>query len=91
MYPKVFADYKVFKEEYGDVSGLGTREFLVGPELGEECIVEIEEGKTISVKVLAISDLLPNGNRELFCEMNGQLRSIFVTDTKASKVSKYQV
>ncbi|KXJ29879.1 pyruvate carboxylase, mitochondrial [Exaiptasia diaphana] len=85
LYPKVFNDYMVFKEEFGPVEGLPTRLFFTGPEIGEEFQVEIEPGKVLNLKVLAISDLHPNGMREVFCEMNGQLRSVMVQDKSATK------
>ena len=44
--------------------------------------IEIEKGKTLHVKVLAIGEI-KRGEREVFIELNGQLRSIFVKD-KAS-------
>lgn len=37
------------------------------------------------VKVLAIGDLKSNGEREVFFELNGQLRSLFVKDKAAEK------
>lgn len=44
----------------------------------------IEHGKSISIKVLAIGDL-KGGEREVFFEMNGQLRTMFVKDKKVQK------
>ncbi len=37
------------------------------------------------VKVLAIGDLKGNGEREVFFELNGQLRSLFVKDKSVEK------
>ena len=37
------------------------------------------------VKVLAIGDLKGNGEREVFFELNGQLRSLFVKDKTVEK------
>lgn len=37
------------------------------------------------VKVLAIGDLQTNGEREVFFELNGQLRSLFVRDKNNEK------
>ena len=36
-------------------------------------------------------DLTPNGEREVFFEMNGQLRSVFIKDKEAVKVSCFIV
>jgi len=82
MYPQVFKEYALFAEQYGPVSALPTRLFFVGPDIGEEFEVELQVGKTINVKILAIGDLLPDGKREVFCEVNGYLRPFVVEDKK---------
>lgn len=48
--------------------------------------VELERGKTLHIKALAISDLNRAGQRQVFFELNGQLRSILVKDSQAMKV-----
>lgn len=48
--------------------------------------VELERGKTLHIKALAVSDLNRAGQRQVFFELNGQLRSILVKDTQAMKV-----
>ena len=48
--------------------------------------VELERGKTLHIKALALGDLNAAGQREVFFELNGQLRSILVRDTQALKV-----
>lgn len=86
MYPQVTEDYLNFRELYGPVDKLDTRIFLVGPKVGEEFEVTIEKGKTLGIKTLAMAeDLTPSGEREIFFEMNGQLRSVFIRDKEASK------
>jgi pyruvate carboxylase len=50
--------------------------------------VEIEKGKTLAIQLLAQGKLSKNGEREVFFDLNGQMRSIFVLDTEASKVNK---
>lgn len=89
LYPKVFNDYMVFRDEFGPVDGLPTRLFFTGPEIGEEFQVAIEPGKVLNIKVLAISNLHPNGQREVFCEMNGQLRTVMVDDKSVTKVFSF--
>lgn len=57
-------------------------------QVGEEFEVEIEKGKTLHIKTLAMAeDLNANGEREVFFELNGQLRSVMVRDQEAMKVS----
>lgn len=85
LYPKVTDEYLEFKEKYGPVDALDTKLFLVGPKVAQEFEVEIEKGKTLSIKTLAVGDLDKDGKREVFFELNGQLRSVFVRDKEATK------
>lgn len=85
MYPKVFEEYKDFNKQFGPVEHLNTRLFLEGPKIAEEFEVELERGKTLHIKALALGDLSKNGQREVFFELNGQLRSVLVKDTQAMK------
>lgn len=87
LYPAVTRDFMNFREEYGPVDKLDTRMFLTGPKVGEEFEVTIAKGKTLGIKTLAMAeDLTPNGDKEVFFEMNGQLRSVFIRDKEATKV-----
>ncbi|KAK2575047.1 hypothetical protein KPH14_008788 [Odynerus spinipes] len=86
LYPSVTEDYLNFREQFGPVDKLETRIFLTGPKVGEEFDVTIEKGKTLAIKTLAVAeDLTKNGEREVFFEMNGQLRSVFIKDKEAVK------
>ncbi|KAM3920563.1 pyruvate carboxylase, mitochondrial isoform 1-T2 [Leptodactylus fuscus] len=85
MYPKVFEEYKDFSTQFGPVECLNTRLFLEGPNIAEEFEVELERGKTLHIKALALGDLNKAGQREVFFELNGQLRSVLVKDTQAMK------
>jgi len=49
--------------------------------------VEIERGKTLHIVVLAKGDLNKQGEREVFFELNGQMRTMLVKDKEALKVS----
>lgn len=85
MYPKVFEDYKKFVAKFGDLSVLPTKYFLSKPEIGEEFHVELEKGKVLILKLLAVGPLSENtGQREVFYEMNGEVRQVTVDDKKAS-------
>ncbi|XP_062892643.1 pyruvate carboxylase, mitochondrial-like isoform X2 [Mobula hypostoma] len=85
MYPKVFDEYKEFTAQFGPVECLNTRLFLEGPKIAEVFQVQLERGKTLHIKALALGDLNVAGQREVFFEMNGQLRSVLVKDTQAMK------
>uniref|UniRef100_A0A9J8AAD0 Pyruvate carboxylase n=1 Tax=Cyprinus carpio carpio TaxID=630221 RepID=A0A9J8AAD0_CYPCA len=85
MYPKVFQEFKEFTSKFGPVDCLNTRLFLDGPKIADEFQVELERGKTLHIKALALGDLNKSGQREVFFELNGQLRSVLVKDTAAMK------
>ncbi|XP_033210183.1 pyruvate carboxylase, mitochondrial isoform X1 [Belonocnema kinseyi] len=86
LYPEVTNDFLTFRETFGPVDKLDTRIFLTGPKVGEEFDVTIAKGKTLGIKTLAMcEDLTANGEREVFFEMNGQLRSVFIKDKEAVK------
>lgn len=85
MYPKVFEDYKKWTTKYGDLSVLPTRYFLARPEIGEEFHVELERGKVLILKLLAVGPLSEQtGLREVFYEMNGEGRTVTVEDQHAA-------
>ena len=89
MYSKVFEDYKAFTEKYGDLSVLPTRFFLNKPEIGEEFNVELEKGKVLILRLLAVGPLSEQtGQREVFFEMNGEMRQVTVDDSHAAVENK---
>ncbi|CAF0803014.1 unnamed protein product [Rotaria sordida] len=89
MFPKVLEEYIDFKKQYGPVTLYPTRIFFVGPNLNEAMDVELEHGKVLHIVVLAISDLMvATGEREVFFQVNGQLRSMKVKDKAAIKDQK---
>eukprot|EP00118_Oscarella_pearsei_P021380 m.239737 g.239737 ORF g.239737 m.239737 type:complete len:1193 (+) comp40184_c1_seq10:71-3649(+) len=85
LYPQVFREFAHFRDDFGIVRNLPTRIFFEGPQIGEEFEVELEEGKTITIRALAVGDTLPSGYREVFFSMNGQTRSVLVMDKKVSE------
>ncbi|MFC7392419.1 pyruvate carboxylase [Scopulibacillus cellulosilyticus] len=80
LYPKVFLEYEQFCEMYGDVSVLDTPTFFYGLRLGEEVEVEIEEGKTLIVKLVSIGQPQKDGTRTIYFELNGQPREVVIKD-----------
>jgi pyruvate carboxylase len=80
MYPKVFLDYLKDRLDYGRVSVLPTPLFFYGMEPGDEMSVDIERGKTLIVRFIAVSDAHEDGTRTVFFELNGQPRSVKVPD-----------
>jgi len=80
MYPKVFLDYAARLKEYSNVSPVPTGPFFYGLREAEETQVEIERGKTLFIKLVALSEADEEGRRTLFFELNGHPREVSVLD-----------
>ncbi len=90
LYPKVFAEFKEFQQEYGEVANLPTTAFFYGLKPNEEILVRISAGKTIAIKYLNMTNADELGNRLVFFSLNGQTRSITVRDRSLeSKVAAH--
>ena len=87
MYPKVFVDFAAHAKRFGDVSMVPTDVMFYGLRKGEEIEVEIEQGKTLFIKLTAISDPNEQGQRTLFFELNGHPREVLVHDRKLGLVA----
>ncbi|MCR9111438.1 pyruvate carboxylase [Marivita sp. XM-24bin2] len=83
MYPKVFLDYMGRHRTYGPVRVLPTRTFFYGMEQGEEISAEIDPGKTLEIRLIAVGETQDDGEVRVFFELNGQPRTIRVPDRKA--------
>ncbi|KAG9312900.1 pyruvate carboxylase [Chiua virens] len=85
MYPKVFEEYQGFLEKYGDLSVLPTRYFLGRPAMGEEMHVEIEKGKTLIVRLMAVGPVVEGcAQRDVWFEVNGEVRAVSVEDKNSA-------
>ena len=82
MYPDVFLKFAKARASYGDVSVLPTPVFFYGMQKDQEMAVDLEPGKTLVVKFLAVGEPHPDGNRTVFFELNGQPREVRVRDRK---------
>lgn len=80
LYPKVYEEYITHYHGYDDVSKLDSDVFFYGLNEGEECEVEIEEGKVLTIKLVDIGEPKENGMRTLSFELNGMIRDIEMTD-----------
>ncbi|BCH35750.1 pyruvate carboxylase [Mesorhizobium sp. L-8-10] len=80
MYPKVFADFAAAQETYGPVSVLPTPTYFYGMAPEEEIFVDIEKGKTLVIRCLAVGDTDEKGMVTVFFELNGQPRRVKVPD-----------
>jgi len=90
MYPEVFADFAKFAREYGDVSVLPTSAFFYGLKPAEEISVDIEEGKTLFVRLVNVGEPDKDGRRPVSYELNGITRVAHIQDktAKAEKKSR---
>ncbi|KAG8874072.1 pyruvate carboxylase [Tulasnella sp. 331] len=85
MYPKVFEEYQGFLNKYGDLSILPTRYFLGRPEIGEEMHISIDKGKMLIIRLMAVGSVLEGqGVRDVWFEVNGEVRAITVEDNNAA-------
>jgi pyruvate carboxylase len=83
MYPKVFLDYMGRHRIYGPVRVLPTRTFFYGMEQGDQISAEIDPGKTLEIRLIAVGETQDDGEVRVFFELNGQPRTIRVPDRKA--------
>jgi len=84
IYPAVYDEYMKFKEKYGDMRFLDTRSFVSGMEIDQEIELDIEHGKTIYVKLVAVGDVhKTDGTRDVIFELNGRQRVMKVKDDAA--------
>jgi len=83
LYPQVFTDFAEHRRLYSDTSVIPTRNFFFGVQPGEEIAVEIEEGKTLIIRLLTVGEVRDDGTRTVFFELNGQPREVRVADRAA--------
>ena len=80
LFPGPTREFAASRERYGNLSVLGTVEFLHGLAQGSEYDVEIEAGKRLLLGVASIGEADRQGMRTVMCTLNGQLRPITVRD-----------
>lgn len=88
MYPKVYTDYAAERRQYGDLSVLPTPVFFYGMETDQEIAVDIEKGKTLVIRCLAVSETDEEGYKRIYFELNGQPRPVKIADVKLASPEK---
>lgn len=78
MYPAVFRDFKAHQEKYGNVSNIPSKIFFYGPEKDTYHTVELDHGKELLIKLLAISLPDATGHCNVFFELNGETRAFLI-------------
>ncbi|WP_306111842.1 MULTISPECIES: pyruvate carboxylase [Roseovarius] len=85
MYPKVFDAYMERHQIYGPVRTLPTKTFFYGMETNEEISAEIDPGKTLEIRLVAVGETHEDGEARVFFELNGQPRTIRVPDRRVKE------
>jgi pyruvate carboxylase len=88
MYPEVFAEFAKFAREYGDVSMIPTAAFFYGLKPREEISVDIEEGKTLFIRLVNVGAPDRDGRRTVTYELNGITRETHILDKSVKAVAK---
>ncbi len=88
MYPKVYAEYAEHHRKYGDVSVLPTPVFFYGLGKKNEMTVEIDQGKTLIVRLLGETEAPDEGEVRLFFELNGQSRPMRIARAGAQAAKR---
>jgi len=78
MYPKVFSEFSESQQKWGPLALLPTPVFFYGMSVEEERSFELERGKSLVVRLVAISETDEQGQVQVFFELNGQPRVIRV-------------
>ncbi|MFW5472039.1 pyruvate carboxylase [Knoellia sp. CPCC 206450] len=81
LFPGPTKDFLSSRERFGDLSVLGTVEFLHGLDQAREYEVEIEAGKRLLLGISSIGEADAKGMRTVMCTLNGQFRPITVRDS----------
>ena len=89
LYPKVFTDAYNNHLKHGNLMNIPTKNFLFGMEVGEEIMVDIEEGKRVLISLMQKSEPDEEGNVNVFFKINGQMRNVLIKDNSI-KVDKVE-
>ena len=88
MYPQVFTEFARHVREYSDVSVLPTQAFFYGLKPGDEISVNIEEGKTLFIKLINVGAPDKDGYRIVLYELNGMPREAAIHDRSIQSKAK---
>jgi pyruvate carboxylase len=88
MYPEVFAEFTKFVRDYSDVGVLPTSAFFYGLRPGEEVSIDIEEGKTLFIRLINVGQVDKDGRRIVTFELNGMPRETAIQDRSVQSKTK---
>jgi pyruvate carboxylase len=73
-------DFQATRDTFGDVSVLGTADYLYGLQPGTEHVIELEKGVRLIATLEAVGEPDEKGMRTVMCTLNGQMRPVTVRD-----------
>ncbi|MCE4956899.1 pyruvate carboxylase [Macrococcoides caseolyticum] len=101
LYPKVYEQYIATSEKFANVSLLDTPTFFYGMRKNERVEINIDEGKTLIVKLISVGHVHEDGHRWVYFDFNGMSRKVYVKDVlvepsvalipKADPSNKYHI
>jgi pyruvate carboxylase len=84
LFPEVYREFAAHRSSFGNTSALDTPTFFYGPGLGGRVAVDIEEGKTLIIRLISIGEVHADGTRPVVFELNGHAREVRVRDLEVS-------
>jgi pyruvate carboxylase len=84
LFPEVYREFALHRSAYGNTSALDTTTFFYGPGAGTRVAVDIEEGKTLIIRMMSIGDVHADGTRPVVFELNGHAREVRIRDLEVS-------
>ncbi|MDQ1295320.1 MAG: pyruvate carboxylase [Actinomycetota bacterium] len=88
LFPGPAREFAGVRESFGDVSVLGTVDYLYGLRAGQEHEVDLGRGVRLLVGLEAVGEADVRGMRTVMCTLNGQLRPVQVRDRSVQVVSR---
>ena len=88
LFPGPWREFQESRDRYGDLSVVGTLDYLYGLQARGEHIVEVSKGVSLYVGLEAIGEPDEDGLRTVMTTMNGQLRPVYVRDRSIAPESE---
>lgn len=88
LFPKPAQEYEEHRHLFGDTTTLGDAEFLYGLPEGKETVIRTADSSVpMIVRLDAVGEPDEKGMRNVVCNVNGQIRPIYVRDHSVESVT----
>jgi pyruvate carboxylase len=84
LFPEVYREFALHRAAHGNSSALDTPTFFYGLSIGQRVAVDIEEGKTLIIRLISVGDVHSDGTRPVVFELNGHAREVRVRDLEVA-------